>query len=119
MNAADALGLRLRVVTLPTQDLNAAVAFYHDLLGLDIVDGRRGEFVQVGDAEATICLDRKRRSGDPHMIMETSALDVLVNRLRESGVPVNGPQAGNDGSYILFQDPDGHRLAIQQRRKSA
>ncbi len=106
------------------RDLDAAVAFYCERLGLthafDFVNAegeRFGVYLHVG-GRGFLELFR----GEPrpieggsyqHLCLEVDEIDALVADLRAHGVEVTDPYLADDASYQSWlADPDGNRIEL-------
>lgn len=109
-------------------DLDTSVAFYRDVIGLDVLREAEGRFAFLGLGETlAITLWQQAdsgydggRAGLHHLAFEladTAALDTATERLRAAGVEVlhDGAVAhadGADSGGLFFSDPDGTRLEL-------
>ena len=114
-------------IGIAVKDLDAALAFYRDALGLDIEPPEdvpsqqvRAHFTAVGDArlellEATAPASpiaryiEKRGPGLHHITLRVPDLRAVVARLRSRGVKMidDEPRPGAGGSLIAFVHPAG------------
>lgn len=105
-------------VGLPVRDRKAALKFYRDLLGLEVipsmVDNENIVWMRAADGTMVHLIeprDGKTMAGH-HVAMEAEDFDAAVKELQESGYEVD-PEPGerHDGQrYIFAHDPDGNRL---------
>lgn len=114
---------RVWMATVPVRDLDKAVEYYRDVLGLDIVlDARRDNWVEMGAKEpmAKIVLfmpgpDDARQPGiDTGIIFATDSIFEVHRRLVDEGVkfllkPERQPWGG---LAAIFIDPDGNRFTV-------
>ena len=114
-------------IGIAVKDLDAALTFYRDALGLDIEPPEdvpsqqvRAHFTAVGDArlellEATAPASpiasyiEKRGPGLHHIALRVSDLRAVVARLKSRGVKMidDEPRPGAGGSLIAFVHPAG------------
>jgi methylmalonyl-CoA/ethylmalonyl-CoA epimerase len=114
-------------IGIAVKDLDAALAFYRDALGLDIEPREdvpsqqvRAHFAAVGDArlellEATAPASpiaryiEKRGPGLHHITLRVPDLRAVVARLKSRGVKMidDEPRPGAGGSLIAFVHPAG------------
>ena len=117
-------------------DLDRAVAFYRDTLGLDVlsefsvggdafatgvgIDGASADFAHLGAGDARVELVEYTPEGDDrpegdlnqpgatHLGLEVDDLDSVYASLPESVEPIAEPQTTESGTRICFlRDPDG------------
>ena len=109
------------------RDVDAAVAFYVDKLGFELVERWGPPFAMVGRGDLTLWLSGPGSSasrplengsvpapgGWNRLVLETDDLDALVERLRQSGVPFRSAiVAGPGGKQILVDDPSGNPIEL-------
>ena len=105
-------------------DLDRALAFYRDQLGLTQAfefnrDGRRvGVYLHVGGRnfielfEGTLG-DKAEGQSYRHICLEVDDIDATVQILRERGVDVSDVKLGGDQSHQAWvTDPDGNRIEL-------
>lgn len=117
-------------VSLRVTDLNRSIAFYRDLVGLELVSRRDGgsmAVLRVGEALLVLfCsgkyeeVDGEGRSGTDHVAfcVDAESYDLLLARLQQDDLVVRGPTV-NSGAFgqglaTYFRDPDGHELEIKK-----
>lgn len=116
---------RLWLIVIEVSDMNRAIEFYHDTLGLPIaLDARAFGHVEVGPDEplAKIGLhatdkrgNERRRTG---VVFDTDDIYVLCERLKEQGVvftqePTKMPWGATAADFL---DPDNNELEVVQDR---
>jgi catechol 2,3-dioxygenase len=119
MDRATALGH----VHLKVRDVDRAVAFYRDVLGLDVTE-RTGNyaFLSYGDRHHDVALQGVGADADGpgrgvglyHAAFEVPDADALRathRRLRERGVAVS-PVDHGISKALYFDDPDGNGLEV-------
>ena len=99
-------------------DLYRAVAFYVDVLGLQLssrdavarfdIDGVLFELVPSTDP-AVLC-----GHGNARLTLEVDDIESAVEDLRAKGVPVSEVEAVSNGRLASFEDPDGNELVLWQ-----
>jgi lactoylglutathione lyase len=122
--------MRFAHTMLRVRDLDAALDFFVNKLGLRVVrrrESERGRFTLVflatgaeGDA-AEIELTHNWDQKDPyskgrffgHVAFEVDDIYAACERLRASGVAILRPP--RDGHMAFIQSPDGHSIEILQR----
>ena len=98
-------------------DMDAAVAFYGDLLGLRLKlrDGDAWAAFDVGGA--TLALEGgpvEGAGGATVSLRVEGGLDDLVARLRERGANVGDALAGGHERRAELRDPSGNRLVLYE-----
>lgn len=133
------LGLHHSGVTVA--DLDRAVSFYRQVLGLDLVDrfsvsgrafatavgvdGATGEFAHLDAGGSRLELVEYRPSGEPsrpdavnqpgatHLAFAAENVDELYAGLPDDVETVSAPQTTDSGATILFlQDPEGNLIEV-------
>ena len=109
------------------RDVDAAVAFYVDQLGFELVERWGPPFAMVGRGDLTLWLSGPGSSasrpledgsvpapgGWNRLVLETDDLDALVEGLRQSGVRFRSAiVAGPGGKQILVDDPSGNPIEL-------
>jgi catechol 2,3-dioxygenase len=118
-------------VHLKVADLERAVAFYHGVLGFDVMQrmGRQAAFLSAGDYHHHIGLNTwQSEGGSPpqpgatglyHVAIrypDRASLADALRRLVEAGVPLEGA-ADHGGSEALYlRDPDGNGIELYRDR---
>jgi catechol 2,3-dioxygenase-like lactoylglutathione lyase family enzyme len=108
-------------------DLDAAIRFYRDILGMRLAfefrrpDGRpfgayfhAGErtFIEVFLGDHTPPAERQSFG---HICLEVLDIQAAVAELRRQGVTVSDPKLGADQSHQAWlSDPDGNRIELHQ-----
>lgn len=125
--------IRILETALYFDDLDAAVAFYRDLLGLRVMDQESSRLVAMDAGEATVLLLFKRGAtttgallpggwipphdghGPAHVALaiDASALAAWEVRLAEHGVAIDGRvRWPRGGESVYFRDPGGHSVEL-------
>ena len=118
--------LQLRLVV-ETEDFDAALAFYRDALGLDLLSRRdfpQGRFTLIllaapGDHEAQVELthnwDPESYTGGRnfgHLAYAVDNIYAACERLQQHGVVINRPP--RDGRMAFVRSPDGISVELLQ-----
>ncbi len=104
-------------------DLDRAVAFYTDILGLERIDrslNYPGAWYQIGDVQIHLIVDINYRTTDsidltrstrnPHIALGVKNLDAAKQHLLAANCAV---KMSNSGRAALFtQDPDGNQIEL-------
>ncbi|WP_433474283.1 VOC family protein [Spirillospora sp. CA-142024] len=115
---------RVRLLTVPVSDQDAAKDFYTGKLGFGVVTDRAAgpiRWLEVAPegAETNVVLADHLPGvppGSVHgLILETSDLDGDCEKLRLAGVDVEGPQDLPWGRQATLTDPDGNGIVLAAR----
>ena len=113
--------MRLSNVILRVADLEESVAFWRDLVGLDLSwSGDEFAFFAVGDNQLTLNqpLVFEDQASDTEIVFEVEDVHSVISEMRERGVPfeVEPRAVTSDGERTLFaahfRDPDGHVASV-------
>jgi catechol 2,3-dioxygenase-like lactoylglutathione lyase family enzyme len=124
------MDLKLEVVPMPVSDVDAAKAFYTEMVGFnldhDIEPGNGMRVVQMtppGSA-CSVVIGVGLPLGEPGSVkgvqLVVEDIDAVRSALAERGVPVGevqqlGPEGAPGSRFCFFEDPDGNGWAIQER----
>jgi len=121
-------------VAIVVKDLDEALRFYRDALGLEVEERRRVEaenveiaFLPMGESEIELLRPlssesgvarflEKRGEGLHHVCLAVDDVDVAMARLQQAGAQVlsEEPQEGTDGTRYLFVHPrSAHGVLIE------
>ena len=119
---------RLRALTIWVSDVDAAVDFYVDKLGLEKTAdkryGEKGRWVTVAPAGSDgpqISLSPAGYGGEPGgftgMVLETSDVEGTFDELRERGVTFTSEVRTNSvgATMVDFEDPDGNGFRLHSK----
>ena len=113
-------------------DLEKTVAFYRDVLGLELIRqhtsprGSQLVFFKAPGSEEEIEICQYDGSGEvkvgydiTHLAFEVDDLDAFAKHAAEKGYPLSdGPTPTGSGSVIAFVDaPEGYEIELIQRGK--
>ena len=126
-------GLRIGHVHLRVTDLERSVAFYQDVLGLDVMQ-------RYGDAAAFLSADgyhhhlglncwqsaggppsQRRAAGLYHVAFlypDRASLGRAVARVQENGIVLHGAADHGVSEAVYFDDPDGNGIELYRDRPS-
>ncbi|GJL54809.1 MAG: VOC family protein [Nitrospirales bacterium] len=125
MNITKLLHTRMRV-----SNMEQTIAFYRDLLGLEVVEQKvspRGShlaFLATPHSEELIELCSFPASGQVtvqedlvHLAFQVDNLDETIKELQDKQVPItDGPTTSSSGSRFIFIDaPDGYEIELIER----
>ena len=113
-------------------DLEKTVAFYRDVLGLELIRqhtsprGSQLVFFKAPGSEEEIEICKYDGSGEvkvgydiTHLAFEVDDLDAFAKHAAAKGYPLSdGPTPTGSGSVIAFVDaPEGYEIELIQRKK--
>ncbi|MFT5540532.1 MAG: lactoylglutathione lyase [Alphaproteobacteria bacterium] len=125
---------RFRHTMLPVSDLNRSVAFYTDLLGMQVVrerreperDGRNISYVGYGEEGTHPVLELIEGTGNSdkpwagHFAIAVADLPALIKKLEAAGVrfarAMVQPKTGTNVYVANIFDPDGFEIELNQRK---
>jgi len=108
-------------------DVDAALAFYVDVLGFELVEKWGPPFAMVKHGDLTLWLSgpgssaaraladgsRPVPGGWNRLVLETGNLTALVEKLERSGTALRGAiVVGPGGKQILVDDPSGNPIEL-------
>ncbi len=111
------------MTAVPVSDLNDALEFYAEVLGLSVqLDSRENNWIELGREEPHEKLalfvpaihDKHQPGGDTGIVFETDNIYELHRRLVDEGVEFKlKPQRQQWGGLMaIFLDPDGNELTV-------
>jgi catechol 2,3-dioxygenase-like lactoylglutathione lyase family enzyme len=119
----------LAIVSVPVSDQDRALAFYVDVLGLEVIDdspmGPTMRWLRVGPqlAQTSLTLVTWFPSMVPGslkgLLFNTDNLEDDIERIRAAGVEVSDVQEEAWGRYVTFDDPDGNGIVVRGTLKPA
>jgi catechol 2,3-dioxygenase-like lactoylglutathione lyase family enzyme len=115
------LGIRgIYEVAIRVRDLDRALTFYRDVLGLTVGlrdESRRWIFLRAGGPDGMLVLQED--PGDwptQHLAFRVDARDLerAARQLKQRGISTSGPVAHDwmPAHSLYFEDPDGHELEL-------
>jgi predicted enzyme related to lactoylglutathione lyase len=109
---------RIDTVWLPVTDMERAVAFYRDALGLEVLE-HDGDWSEVTAGDQRIGLNGsggESPSGDGGAVLAfgiSDAIETEVQALKDKGVTFTGEVSEHPwGKIAPFRDPDGNDLQL-------
>jgi catechol 2,3-dioxygenase-like lactoylglutathione lyase family enzyme len=115
---------KISAITLKVASMEAAVQFYRDVLGMELLyGGPDGVFssLRTRDVEYPILnLEEGRPTTDwGRMIFQVADVDLSWRYLKEKGFEPDGPRDACWGErYFHMRDPDGHELSFARPLRS-
>ena len=106
-------------VSINVDDVDAAVRFYTDVLGLAMRDDRPdfpfgGAWLDVGGQQVHLIEAPVPDDRGQHFALHVGDLDAAIEELRARGVRVSDAQAVGTGRQAFLRDPAGNRVELQQ-----
>jgi catechol 2,3-dioxygenase-like lactoylglutathione lyase family enzyme len=114
---------RIMMATVQVRDFDVMVAWYRDVLGLEVLVVEPGEFCMLGASQGstTIGLATDHPDRIPEQpgvgwtpILAVDEFDSFVAELRDRGVTFDAEEEGADEGYRLVRvrDPEGNAVGI-------
>jgi catechol 2,3-dioxygenase-like lactoylglutathione lyase family enzyme len=117
-------------LALKVTDMDKAVHFYHQILGLELLrtsgpnaEGGRSAVVQAGEQKLDlfsrpdfVSADKEKPVGMDHLclIMETPSVEHLIAHLQQAGVEIFwGPVERHSSTSVYVYDPDGVHVELR------
>lgn len=112
-------------ITLHVSDIKNSLAFYQDLLGMEVasaVDGPAA--IRFLKTDSDLLLELIHIEGEPtknagkgiSFALETKDIPTLISGLKEAHIPVSEPFSPNPMFRFHFiQDPDGYNIQLVER----
>ena len=100
---------------LPVRDVTRALAFYRDVIGLDVVHAEPdGSFALLRREGAEVALVRADSPSPQGAYLYVRGVEALHARCQSNGVRVVNPLTRQPWGLLDFviEDPDGHRIAV-------
>ena len=117
-------------VSLRVTNLEHSIAFYRDVMGLELADRREDgsqAVFRIGEALLVLfCrpeykeIPPESKSGTDHIAfcLDGESYDILLERLQAQDLVLRGPTlnkgARGEGLATYFRDPDGNELEIKK-----
>ncbi len=112
---------RVWISSVPVRDLERALDFYVDVLGLELVaESKKDRWAEVGGPEPTAKIglfvprkgDKRQSGGDTGIFLEVDSIFEFHRRLVDEEVPfLQKPEKRSWGGLTaVFMDPDGNEL---------
>jgi catechol 2,3-dioxygenase-like lactoylglutathione lyase family enzyme len=107
----------LYFIELSVRDFQASVAWYRDVLGLELLVCEQGDqfaLFAAGTARLALKVGDPGSDGGVLLAFEVDDLDAWLERLRQHGVALEGPVKLSHEGYrrARLRDPDGHTLCL-------
>jgi catechol 2,3-dioxygenase len=124
-------GTRIGHVHLKVSDLDRSIAFYRDVLGLEVQQryGPQAAFLSFDGYHHHLCLNTWHSAGGPSpapnavglyhtafLYSDRAALARAVARVIEAGVGLEGAADHGVSEAVYFSDPDGNGIELYRDR---
>ena len=120
-SAPSKLKLSFDTVFYYVTDMEAAIAFYRDTLGLQMVSH---DYVARFDLDGVLVELVPRPpgsivpgSGNARLCFSVANLQETVDQMRARGIPTGEIKDKKDGKLAYFRDPDGNELCLWEYTK--
>jgi predicted enzyme related to lactoylglutathione lyase len=113
---------RLVGIELYFEDLPAARRFYHDTLGLELMEEQPDHHAKFEGQSAFICLERKGAESYPSqdkavLFLEVPDLQSTIDAIgKERFVEIAPKDKDGHISWAVLHDPEGHNVLVLQAR---
>jgi glyoxylase I family protein len=111
--------LGLHHVSVTVSDLDEALAFYTERLGLTVNPSRpqlpfRGAWLDLGGAEVHLIEGAPPPDVGQHFAVLVEGLDAAIGQLRSLGVQVSDPSAIGSERQAFLTDPSGNPIELHE-----
>jgi catechol 2,3-dioxygenase-like lactoylglutathione lyase family enzyme len=106
-------------VSINVVDVDAAIAFYTEVLGLAVRDDRPdfgfgGAWLDLGGQQVHLIEAAAPPALGQHFAVQVEDLDATIAELRAQGVEVSDASPVGTGRQAFLQDPSGNGLELHQ-----
>jgi len=125
--------VRINKITILVHDIDAAILFYRDALGLKVIEdsliSRFNRIVRLAASDSSAAFNiANPKKGDESLVghqagdrvfvfMDTSDLDSDIRRFQRNGVTIlNGPRTEDFGRCLIIKDLEGNKWEFVERR---
>jgi predicted enzyme related to lactoylglutathione lyase len=102
-----------------TRDMDRAVAFYRDALGLKLgfQDGEKWAQLKAGDSNVALSSAEEGAPGavGATLVLETDDIAAAKAQLEAHGATIIEQRKMGSGDALTFRDPDGNLVQLYQR----
>jgi glyoxylase I family protein len=108
-------------VSINVADVDAALGFYVDVLGLSVRDDRpdfgfAGAWLDAGGQQVHLIESGEKPAAGQHFAVLVQDLGDVVTELRDKGVDVSDPRPVGTSLQSFVTDPSGNLVELHQRR---
>jgi glyoxylase I family protein len=106
-------------VSINTEDVEAAVAFYTETLGLTVREDRpdfgfQGAWLNAGDQQVHLIAAPPPPARGQHFAIRVADLEAVVDALRSRGVEVSDAMGVGSSLQAFLSDPSGNQVELHQ-----
>ena len=106
-------------VSINVDDVDAALAFYVDTLGLTVRDDRPnfpfpGAWLNAGHQQVHLIGGTPPKDVGQHFAFAVEDLDAVVQEIRGRGLEVSDPVPVGPGRQAFLHDPAGNKVELNQ-----
>lgn len=112
----------LNHIALPVNDLHQSVYFYHNQLGLELIQRPNfdfdGAWIKLGATQELHLIAKLRHitnqaPRERHFALQVKSIDEAEKTLKGSGIKFDNKKKRPDGAWQIFlQDPDGYFIEL-------
>ena len=111
--------LAVHHVSINVTDVDAAIAFYTERLGLTVRTDRPdfgfgGAWLDAGGQQVHLIAGETPPRRGQHFALQVTDLDVAVAELRGAGVDVSDPTPVGTSRQSFLRDPSGNQIELHQ-----
>jgi catechol 2,3-dioxygenase-like lactoylglutathione lyase family enzyme len=111
--------LAVHHVSINVDDVDAALSFYTEVLGLEARDDRPdfgigGAWLNAGGQQVHLIEAPVPPNQGQHFALAFADLDALVAELRDKGLTVSDPMSVGQGRQCFTNDPAGNTVELHQ-----
>ncbi len=106
-------------VGIPTDDRGASIAFFRDLIGLEVIPHEIEDnplvWTRAEDGSMVHLIEpRNGNSAGFHVALQVDDIDAALETVKEAGIEItSGPgERANGQRYFFIEDPDGNRIEL-------
>ena len=110
---------KINHVGIPTDDREASIAFFRDLIGLEVIphqiDDNPLVWTRAEDGSMVHLIEpREGVSAGFHVALQVDDIDAALDAVNAAGIEItSGPGERHNGQrYFFISDPDGNRIEI-------
>ena len=110
---------KINHVGIPTDDREASIAFFRDLIGLEVIphqiDDNPLVWTRAEDGGMVHLIEpREGVSAGFHVALQVDDIDAALDAVNAAGIEItSGPGERHNGQrYFFISDPDGNRIEI-------
>lgn len=109
-------------VELYFEDLPVAVAFYRQVLGLEISDQAEGHYARFLSGSGFLCLERKGSENYPSrdkavIFFEVADLAETLKAIGPERVVQSTPGQRDRPGWAVLHDPEGHNILLMEKAR--